>query len=314
MAKPKNKPTSSKKAATAKAAPAPSASTKGWSNPCEPQQVTKGKAAVRLWHAAAPTCFWSWGYEGTLHRIRLRYGNQVEIRFIPAVVHTDLQEWMQHNDLTRDSWDAWAAKAGKKMGIPIFTAYSTAKVPNDQTPATRAVVAAFRQGHPQGERFLRELLRRNVVEGKDVTRKATLLSSAKASGLDVKAFTKAMQKETAALDEEGDRMGDGMPHAPLGFYNLILEDGSGRTLMMDFAFDPKPVEDAIEFLTARKLKKLSPSDPAAFLASAGPTHAIELSRAFGWPAARVKKELARLEAKGLVKPIEIAGHPYWKAA
>lgn len=294
----------------AKSSPAAS----GWSNPCEPQKVAKGKAAVRIWHAAAPSCFWSWGYEGTLHRIRLRYGNQVEIRFIPAVVHTNLQEWMEHNDLTLKTWDAWAAKAGKKMGIPIWTAYSQIKVPSDQTPATRAVIAAFRQGHPRGERFLRELLRRNVVEGKDVTKKPLLLSAAKASGLDVKKFTHAMQQDVAGLDAEGEQMADGMPHAPLGFYNLIVEDGSGRTILMDFAFDPKPVEDAIEFLTNRKLKKLSPSDPTAFLVAAGPTHNIELARAFGWALERVKREMLRLEKKGAVKQIELAGHPYWKAA
>lgn len=301
------------KSAASVASPAQApANASGWSNPCLPQPITKGKAAVRVWHVAAPTCFWSWGFEGTLHRIRLRYGNQVDIRFIPAVVHTNLEEWMAHNEITRKSWDSWAEKAGKKMGIPIWTTYSSTKVPNDQTAATDAVVAAFRQGHPQGERFLRELLRRNVVEGKDVTRSATLASSAKACGLDVKRFEKDL-KDKVGLQHDSDHMEEGAPHVPLGFYNLIVEDGSGRTVLMDFAFDPKPVEDVIEFLTGRSLKKNKPTDPAAFLAAAGATHAIELARAFGQALPAMQKQLTRLEEKGLVKQVELAGHPYWVA-
>lgn len=281
-----------------------------WSNPCVPQKLAQGKAAVRVWHAAAPTCFWSWGYEGTLHRIRLVYGDQVEIRFIPSVVHTNLDEWMAHNDLTRANWDAWAAKAGRKMGIPIWTKYSETKVPNDQTPATRASVAAFRQGRPEGERFLRELLRRNVVEGKDVTRKNVLLAAAKVCGLDLDRFSADLQ-DTEGLDADAYAMGEGLGHVPLGFYNLVVEDGSGRTILMDFAFDPKAVEDAIEYLTGRKLKKNRPSDPVAFLRAAGPTHETELARAFGWPADRVKKTMAVAEKRGAAKRVELAGHPYW---
>lgn len=291
---------------------AKAANSEGWSNPCLPQKLAKGEAAIRLWHAAAPTCYWSWGYEGTLHRIRLVYGDQVDIRFVPSVVHTDFEAWLHHNGLTRKTMDAQAAEAGRLMGIPIWTEYSALKVPNDQTPATRAVVASFRQGHPSGERFMRELLRRNVVEGKDVTRKPTLLSAAKASGLDLARFTSDLQ-DTEGLDAQAYEMGNGLGHIPLGFYNLILQDDQGRTLLIDYAFDPKPVEEAIEFLTGKRLKKNRPTDPLMFLRVAGPTHEIELSRAFGWPAQRISKTLALAAKRGEAKQVLLAGHPYWMA-
>lgn len=286
---------------------------KTWSNPCVPAKLSDGEPALTLWHAAAPTCCWSWGFEGTLHRVRLVYGDQVDIRILPSCVYQDIDEWLVHNDLTRESWDAWGEKAQRKMGVPFFTRFTQAEIPQDATPATVAVLAAYRQGTHLGERFLRALLLRNVAQGLDVTRPAVLDEAAAEAGLVVARFTADLQDEEGLAADHA-AMGQDAPHVPLGFYNLVLDDGKGRTLILDFPFDPKPVEEAIDFLSGGALRKNQPDDLRAYLAGTGASHEIEMARAFGWTVPAIRHRLETLEREGQVRKVELGGHPYWVAA
>lgn len=286
--------------------------TKTWSNPCVPAKLSDGEPTLTLWHAAAPTCCWSWGFEGTLHRVRLVYGDQVDIRILPSCVYNDVEAWLEHNDLTRETWDAWGEKAQRKMGVPFFTRFTQAEIPPDATPATVAVLAAYRQGSHLGERFLRALLLRNVAQGIDVTRPAVLEEAAKEAGLDVGRFTADLQDEEGLAKDHHD-MEEDAPHVPLGFYNLVLDDGKGRTLVMDFPFDPKPVEEAIDFLSAGTLRKNQPDDVHAYLKGTGASHETEMSRAFGWTPAVVQARLKEAQKSGKVKQVQLGGHPYWVA-
>lgn len=283
---------------------------KTWSNPCQPAALASDGPALTLWHAAAPTCCWSWGFEGTLHRIRLVYGDQVDIRILPSCVYQDIDQWLEHNELTRATWDAWGEKAQRKMGVPFFTRFTQAEVPHDAFPATLATIAAFRQGHLLGERFLRALLLRNVAQGLDVTKVKLIEEAAAESGLDVDRLLMDLQDEEGLM-RDGEALGEEAPHVPLGFYNLVLTDGKGRTLVMDFPFDPKPVEDAVEFLSAGTLQRNQPDDLRAYLQGTGASHEVELSRAFAWPLGEVRQRLAKLEQGGHVKSVQLGGHPYW---
>jgi protein-disulfide isomerase-like protein with CxxC motif len=286
---------------------------KTWSNPCVPAQLSDGEPSLTLWHAAAPTCCWSWGFEGTLHRVRLVYGDQVDIRIVPSCVYTDIEDWLVHNELTRETWDAWGKKAERKMGVPFFSQFTKADTPHDAFPATLAVLAAYRQGSHLGERFLRALLLRNVAQGLDVTKPALLDEAAAEAGLDVARFTADLQDEEGLGRDHG-AMQEDAPHVPLGFYNLVLDDGKGRTLLLDFPFDPKPVEEAIDFLSGGTLRKNQPDDLRAYLAGTGASHEIEMARAFGWTVPDLQARLKALEKAGSVRRLQLGGHPYWAAA
>lgn len=284
----------------------------GWSNPCIPAPLAEGEPALRLWHAAAPTCCWTWGFEGVIHRVRLVYGDQVDIRLVPSAVYDDIDAWLEHNGLTRATWDAWGEKAARKMGVPFWTRFTEASIPKDATPATTATLAAWRQGGHLGERFLRALLLRNVAQGLDVTDPKVLDDAAGESGLDLGRFHKDLQDE-AGLREDYAALQDDAPHVPLGFYNLVLDDGKGRTLVMDFPFDPQPVEEAIEFLTGGRLRKNAPDDLRAYLAGTGASHEAELARAFAWPRPNVRQRLEALERDGAVRRTTLGGETYWVA-
>ena len=300
------------KSASARPAPTATKATPGWSDPCRPPPLAQGaKATVRLLHAASPTCWWSWGYEGTLHRVRLVYGDQVDIRIVLAPVYTDLKEHLEHYG-GRKQFAADAREAAVTMGVPIFTGYERAKLPKDTLPATLAAVAAFRQGQAAGEKFLRSMLRRSTVEGKDVSHAFVVTAAAREAGLDLKRFSRD-RKDRDGLLKELDAMNDGLPHMPLGFYNLIVEGDRGRRVVIDHAFEPADVERAIDFLGDRKLRKNRPRDPVVYLKQTGPAPTREIARAFGWKVPAAEKKLARLAQKGAVQQVKLAKETHWTA-
>lgn len=283
------------------------------SNPCLPAKLASGPARIRLYHVVGPTCWWSWGYESVIHRVRLVYGDQVDIRLSVVPVWNDLEAWLKHSGIDHDGWEAWAKESQKVMGLPIFTAYGTSRQPKDTTIAALAILAAGRQGQPQSERLARELLRRSTVEGRDVSQGSEVLAAAREADLDLPKFQVAfadregLQEQLAAQDE-------GTPHAPIGFYNLCVESDDGRRVTLDNAFDPKAVEDAIDYLAGGRLRKNSPSDPVEYLRATGPAPLVEIARAFAWPADRAEKVLASLQRDGSVKTVTLAGAAHYVAA
>ena len=55
---------------------------------------------IQVLHATAPTCFWSWGYEAVINRLKLVYGDQIEIKLATFCVYDDLDEYMKHYEMT----------------------------------------------------------------------------------------------------------------------------------------------------------------------------------------------------------------------
>jgi protein-disulfide isomerase-like protein with CxxC motif len=283
------------------------------SNPCIVPPLTQGPATIRVYHLMAPNCWWSWGYYATLARIRLVYGNQVDLRLALHPVYTDMAHWLQHNGMDRAGWGRWAQESAQKMGVPVFTAYAKIGWSNDSTPAVLASVAAHRQGQPQGDRFVRALLRRSCVEGRDAASATEILGAAKESGLDLGRFAKD-QKDVAGLEKELAAMGETMPgDVAAGFYNLIVEDAQGRKVVLNHAFDPAPVEAAIDFLSGGTLVKNRPTDPVEYLKATGPAPTLELARAFATTEEDVRRRLAALEAQRRVERVVLAGGEHWEA-
>lgn len=274
----------------------------GWSNPCVPPPLARGKATVTLYHVTSPTCWWSWGYYGTLGRVRLTYGDQVDLKLVNVPVYEDVDQYWKEYELTPQKFEAWAKESQAKMGVPIFTGYAKRALPKSAVPPVLATLAAYRQGQPQGDRFARAICRRFVVEGHDVDGEAELLSAAAESGLDLARFRKDLSDGPGlrtALHEQQ----HGLPNLPLGFYNLALQDDRGRTVVLDHAYEPEDVIASIEFLTEGRLRKNVPTDVVAFLRATGPAASREIARAFGWSpedtAARLQALVADLEIENV---------------
>lgn len=266
---------------------------------------------IHLYHATAPTCWWSWGYEAVLNRLPLVYGDQVEIHLRLGTVYEDRDAWLREYGLTFESQNEWAQDSAQAMGLPLRADYGSGD-PVSVLPATLAVLAARKQGEEKGARFMRAVLRRFCIEGEDVTRDASLEAAAKEAGLNAPALLRDY-RDTDARRHELEHQGREFPHVPLGFYNLALTDGEDRTVLLDNAFDPAMVEGAIDYLADGQLAKRSPTDVVEYLRRHGPAPLRELSRVFGWKDLETQGKLMQLEKERRVATERLAGALHWRA-
>ncbi len=268
---------------------------------------------IQVVHATAPTCFWSWGYEAVFNRLRLVYGDQIGINILTSYVYDDFDEWFKENEIDWEGFLRWIAEASELMGTPLLRNPKREQFPKTVVPATLAVMAANLQGQTKGERFCRSLVRRMVVEGEDVTRDDILITAAIEAGLDEKRFLRDYaQKETRQAELE--HQGEGFPPVHVGFYNLAVTDGDGRTVLLDYCFDPKRVEGAIDYLSNGTLKKQTPTDILAYLREHGFTPQTEIERVFDLTPEEAEKRLHSLQSSGKVESRSLADQPHWKLA
>ena len=271
----------------------------------------KSVPQIHLYHATAPTCWWSWGYEAVLNRLPLVYGDRVKIHLLLGCVYEDLDEWMRNYEMTVAGQEEWARESIQIMGVPIRTDYGGAQ-PKSVMPATYAVLAAKRQGEAKGARFMRSVLRRFSVEGQDVTRDDVLRQAAKEAKLDGDAFFRDY-RDTEARREELGHQGHGFPHVPLGFYSMAVTDGGDRTVLLDYAFDPAIVEGAIDYLSGGRLPKRTPTDVLAYVRRHGATPLREIARVVGCTDRQAKAKVDRLVKEGRVATVRLASAPHWHA-
>ncbi len=99
----------------------------------------------------------------------------------------------------------------------------------------------------------------------------------------------------------------------MGYYNLAITDGQGRTVLIDHAFDPSLVEGAIDYLSGGKLKKTARPDILGYLRAHGPAHAGEMAHVMAWSVPETEAKLAGLAGKGRVEKIQLLAGPHWQA-
>lgn len=267
---------------------------------------------IQVFHATAPTCFWSWGYEAVFNRLALVYGDRIDIRVQISCVYDNFDDYLKHYELTFDGLKEWTEEAIGIMGVPLHTQIRREQFPPSQLPASLAAMAAKRQGDAKGARFFRALLRRASVEGQVVTRESVLMDAAKEAGLDLARFQRDLADQDGLLaDYQG--QGDEFYHMPLGFDNVIVTDGHDRTVILDHAFDPPIVEEAIDYLTRGQLRKNTPSDVVGYLREHGPAPTREIERVFGLTPGEARGKLGDLEKAGEVRATLLAGAPHWSA-
>jgi len=267
---------------------------------------------IQVIHATAPTCWWSWGYEALFNRLPLVYGDQIDVQVMTGCVYANLEEYLKAYQLDEKGFQAWAAEGGQLMGVPIRTDYRLATLPKSVFPATLATLAAQRQG-PKATRFYRALLRRFVVEGQDVTRNDVLLAAAQEAGLDAARFQKDVADQ-AGLQKAYQEQMHAMHGAPVGFYNVAVSDGGRRMVVIEHAFDPREVEEAIDWLSGGKLRKTQPTDVLGYLRHHGPAPLSEIQRAFSWTAEAAMQKVTALEKSGDARMVTLAGGSHWQAA
>ena len=265
---------------------------------------------ISVVHFTAPSCWYSWGYESVFNRLKLVYGDQINVLILYGAVYEDIEQYKKDYELDDAGMVAWAKEAQEIMGVPMHLNYKFDRMPKNMLPATLAIAAANRQDKEKGHRLYRALLRRFIVEDQDVTIKPTILEAVEEASLDEAKFKQDLDDE-AGLKTDLERQGEGAPPVHVGFYNVAVTDGHGRSVYLDQQFQPSIVEGAIDYLANYQLNKTKPVDVLAYLKSLGPTPLIEIERVFELSSKDALAELEKLEKLGSTKRLSLAGTTFW---
>jgi hypothetical protein len=242
--------------------------------------------------------------------LKLVYGDQIKLVTLYGAVYEDIEEYKKNYELDDAGMVAWAKESQEIMGVPIHLNYRFDRMPKNLLPATLAVMAGMRQSHEKGHRLYRALLRRNIVEEQDVTDRETIFEAVKESGLDDARFNRDWADQ-ASLKTDLEKQGEGEPPVHVGFYNIAVTDGHGRTVYLDQQFEPSAAEGAIDYLSNGQLKKTKPTDVLAYLKAQGPTSLVEVQRVFDLSSNEAVAELERLEKLGKTKRSTLARATFW---
>lgn len=267
---------------------------------------------IHVVHTTAPGCHWSWGYEAVFNRLRMVYGDQIELTIRIGCPYESWEQWMKDYGMGEEEALQWIdEEAGPMMGVPIARVRGTKPFPN-MMPASLATIAALRQGE-KGWRFQRALVRMYAVEGKDPSADTTLAAAAREAKLD-EARLQRDRADPEALRAAYEEQAQAGPPVHVGFFNLVVWDGGNRRAILDYSFDPRDVEGAIDWLSAGALRKERPTDIVAYLRRHGVAPLSEIGRVFDHETREdALAALEALEKAGSVERVTLAGAPHWRA-
>ncbi|MDS0477223.1 DsbA family protein [Natrinema sp. 1APR25-10V2] len=153
-----------------------------------------------------PMCTWCWGSEPIIRRLRTVLGDQIRIRYVMGGLVEDFDEFYDPvNDIAEPSDVAphWI-EASEHHGMPVDVTIFETDPAQSTYPASRAFTAARQQGAELAHRYLRRLREAYITQVRNVNDREEQVKLADAVGLDVDAFTTALDNGTAQAAFEDD--------------------------------------------------------------------------------------------------------------
>lgn len=267
---------------------------------------------VTVYHATAPTCHWSWGYEAVFNRLKLVYGEQIGVETMTLCVWENFDDYLKEYGMKWKEFNPWLVEIRQKIGLPVSMPLKRSQVPFNVMPASLGAMAAYRQGEHKGLRFVRAILRRSCVEAQDVSKDDVIEAAALESGLNLSKFRKDFADKGARTKEYGSQ-GHGWPDLPLSYFAVVVSDGH-RHVVLEHAFEPSLVEGAVDYIGGGRLRKRKPTDVVGYLKDHGPAPTREVERVFGLTPAQAGRKLKALQKSGKADRVLLAGSAHWTAA
>src|SRR3990172_7445639 len=127
--------------------------------------------AVDVVHFADPWCFWSWGLEPILRRLKEVYGDQIKVEYRMGGITDDIGQWRKDYDVAEDeALRTWVRDSASLPRVPTHPDFYLRTKVETTWPACVAVKAAQMQSEELAERFLRRLMETIQVEAKNGNR------------------------------------------------------------------------------------------------------------------------------------------------
>lgn len=269
----------------------------------------KQPAVVRIVHFADPWCWWSWGLEPVLQRLREVYGDRLEVEYRMGGTFSDVGAWMSEYGVDEASTVDWIRGSVALSGNPLDPEFLRKTGVTSTYPACLAFKAAQRQDPAKAERYFRRMMQAFQVQALPPTQES-LLVLAREVGLDatrLRADMTSKAVETAFADDrkEMERMG-------ANFLTLDVAAG-GRSEAKSEVFTSAPFEEIIDRLVPG-LPKRSPADILEYLEKLkAPATSHEVAEVFHIAAEDAERRLTALERAGVLERTQWAGAGFWTA-
>ncbi len=262
---------------------------------------------VRVVHFADPFCWWSWGLEPVLRRLKEVYGDRLDVEYRMGGTFEDLGAWMKEYGVDEESTVHWVRESIELMGNPMDPDYIRKTGVRSTYPACRAFKAAEQQDRPKAERYLRRMMEAFQVRGEPAT-EDTLRRVATDVGLNTKQLARDWGSEEVHAAFEADR--SAMATAGANFLSLAISSG-GATELKGEIFTAGPFEEIIDRL-APGLPRRAPVDILEYLEKHRDlTPAHEIAEVFRIRDEDAAERLRALREAGLLTASEYAGSSFW---
>lgn len=203
-------------------------------NSDESSLITAGKKPVKVIYFTDPICSACWGIEPQLRKLKLEYGDSVEVDYRMGGM---LKDWSYNNgEISKPSdvahhWDEVSAYYDMPIDGDVWL-----EDPLDSSfPASIAFKAAQMQNNEKAILYLREVREMVFVKKMNIAKWENLVQAAKNVGLDVEKFKADYEGQAKVLFEEDLKMA--RQFGVRGFPTLFFTDASGRT---ELVYGSKP--------------------------------------------------------------------------
>jgi arsenite methyltransferase len=269
------------------------------------------QAAVEIVHYADPWCWWSWGLEPVLQRLKEVYGENVKVTYKMGGQFESLNEWMQEYGVDERTTLDWVRESIELTNMPVRPDYYVRTGVRSSHPACRSFKAAQLQSEELAARYLRRMMEAFGLECRPAT-DDELIRLAGEVGLDGGRLKKDVRSEAVAKALDAD-IGE-MHQSGVNFLSLLIRNRDGRQVVKGEIFTAKPFETIIDDL-APGLPKRSPADILEYVEhhqTLTPAH--EIAEVFRIPDEDAGHRLAKLAAAGLLTPHVFDGIAAWRWA
>jgi len=269
------------------------------------------QAAVEIIHFADPWCWWSWGLEPVLQRLKEVYGENLKVTYKMGGQFESLQEWMKEYGVDERTTTDWIRESIDLTKMPVRPDYYLRTGVKSSYTACRSFKAAQLQSEELAARYLRRMMEAFGLECRPAT-DDELIRLAEEVGLDGSRLRKDFHTEEVAKALEADI--HEMHQSGVNFLSLLVRNRDGREVVKGEMFTAKPFETIIDDL-APGLPKRSPADILEYAEhhrALMPAH--EIAEVFRIPDEDAGRRLERLERAGLLTSRTLDDVAAWRWA
>ena len=266
---------------------------------------------VRIIYFTDPICSSCWGIEPQLRKLKLEYGDVVEIEYrmgglLPGWNYRRSDGINSPRDVAKH-WD----KASKYYDMPIDGDVWLENPLASSYPPSVAYKAAEMQGKEKAVKFMRKMREMLFLEKKNITMWSVMNDAAKESGLNIDQFEHDYEYHAQKLFQEDLAMKDKLKVT--GFPTMIMVNNAGEEEIIRGSKPYVVYEGAIVGLYENAKKKDYPKNLDSLLEIYPTLTAKEYSILSGKDRVAAEEELKELVAKGKLNQTETKnGNLYYK--